>query len=218
VVTKTEQFLSGAAAWLVGIVINLPQMFIFMLIVAIATFFLAKDWPAIRLKVLSMVPKNQKTKASFLFNDLTRTFVGFLKAQATLVSITALWFIVGLKVLGIDYALTIGLIAGLLDILPVLGPGAIMVPWLIWELVIGNTKLGIGILVIYLLASAVRQLLEPRILGNNIGLHPLLTLLSLYVGLQLAGVVGMILGPILVVLVMSMYKAGVFNDIKWFKK
>lgn len=218
VATKIEGLLSGAAAWLVGIIINLPQVFIFMLIVAIATFFIAKDWPDIRYKTLTLIPKNQKTKASFIFNDLTRTFVGFLKAQATLVSITALWFIVGLKVMGVDYALTIGLLAGLFDILPILGPGAIMVPWLIWELITGNTKLGIGILVIYLLASAIRQLLEPRILGNNIGLHPLVTLLSLYVGLQLGGVIGMILGPILVVLFMSMYKAGVFSDIKWFRK
>jgi len=218
VADKVEKLLSGAAAWLVNILINLPQMFIFILIVAIATFFIAKDWPTLRLKGLALIPSKQKSKASFLFNDLTHTFVGFLKAQATLVSITALWFIVGLKVLGIDYALTIGLIAGLLDILPILGPGSIMIPWIIWSLIIGNTKLGIGILVLYLLASAVRQILEPRILGNNIGLHPLITLLSLYVGLQLGGVLGMILGPILVVLVMSMYKAGVFNDLKWFKK
>ncbi|MGE5453969.1 MAG: sporulation integral membrane protein YtvI [Methylocystaceae bacterium] len=218
VVSKIEHLLSGAAAWLVNILINLPQMFIFMLIVAVATFFIAQDWPTIRLKGLALIPSQQKTSASLLFNNLTHTFIGFLKAQATLVSITALWFIVGLKVIGIDYALTIGIIAGLFDILPVLGPGTIMVPWIIWEFITGNAKLGIGILVIYLLASAVRQVLEPRILGNNLGLHPLITLLSLYIGLQLGGIIGMILGPVLVVLLMSMYKAGVFNDIKWFKK
>lgn len=218
VVSKIEHLLSGAATWLVSILINLPQMFIFMLIIAIATFFIAKDWPVLRERALALIPSNHKTKASLLFNDLTRTFIGFLKAEATLVSITSLWFIVGLKVLGIDYALTIGLIAGLFDILPVLGPGSIMIPWMVWELITGNIKLGIGIMIIYLLASAVRQVLEPRILGNNIGLHPLVTLLSLYVGLKLAGIAGMISGPVLVVLIMSMYKAGVFNDIKWFKK
>lgn len=218
VVTKVEHLLSGAASGLVDVLINLPQVLIFMLIVAIATFFIAYDWPTLRHKVLALIPSRQKSQASFLFNDLIHTFVGFLKAEATLVSITALWYVVGLKVLGNDYALTIGLIVGLFDILPVLGPGAIIIPWLIWEFIVGNIKMGIGLLVVYALASVVRQLLEPRILGNNIGLHPLVTLLSLYVGLQLGGVVGMIAAPVLVVFVMSLFKAGVFDDIKWFKK
>lgn len=218
VATKIEHLLSGAASGLVSILLNLPQMFIFILIIAIATFFIARDWPTMRHKGLAIIPSNQKAKASFLFNDLMHTFVGFLKAEATLVSITALWFIVGLKVLGVDYALTIGIMAGLFDILPVLGPGTLMVPWIIWSFIVGNIKLGIGVLVIYILASVVRQILEPRILGNNIGLHPLVTLLSLYVGLQLGGVAGMILAPVLVVFVMSLIKAGVFDDIKWFRK
>ncbi|MGE5381149.1 MAG: sporulation integral membrane protein YtvI [Methylocystaceae bacterium] len=218
VAAKIEHLLSGAASGLVSILLNLPQMFIFILIIAIATFFIARDWPTMRYKVLAIIPRNQKAKASFLFNDLIHTFVGFLKAETTLVSITALWFIVGLKVLGVDYALTIGILAGLFDILPVLGPGTLMVPWIIWSFIVGNIKLGIGVLVIYILASVVRQILEPRILGNNIGLHPLVTLLSLYVGLQLGGVAGMILAPVLVVFIMSLIKAGVFDDIKWFRK
>lgn len=218
VVKTLQNWISSTASWLVNIIIQLPEMFIFLLIVVIATFFFAKEWPGLKQRSLALIPPTQKAKASFLFNDLINTFIGFLKAEATLVSITALWFIVGLKIIGVDYALTIGLIGGLLDILPVLGPGTIMIPWFIWELVTGNVKLGIGILVLYVLASAVRQILEPRILGSNIGLHPLVTLFALYVGLKLGGVIGMILAPILIVLVLSMVKAGVFNDIKWFNR
>ncbi len=92
-----------------------------------------------------------------------------------------------------------------------------MVPWIIWEFATGNSKLGIGLAVLYVTTSVVRQILEPKIVGDNIGLHPLATLVSLYIGLQLGGMVGMILGPITLIIIISCYRAGLFSSLEWRK-
>lgn len=215
---EIQKLLSSSASGLIGVLIKLPNFFILLLIIAVATFFISRDRQMIRHYIFKVIPSQQKSKMSSLINDLMKTFIGFVKAEAILVSVTGLQIIVGLRILGVDYALTIGLICGLFDILPVLGPGTILMPWALWELLTGHIGFGIGILVVYFVAAAVRQILEPRILGDNIGLHPLITLLALYVGLKLGGVVGMILGPVAVVVILSMIRAGVFDDIKWFNR
>ena len=101
--------------------------------------------------------------------------------------------------------------------MPVLGPGLVFVPWIIWEFISGHTGLGVSLLVVYTVISVVRQILEPKIVGDSIGLHPLATLISLYVGLQLGGVVGMILGPVTVVIVIACYRAGLLDKYDWRK-
>lgn len=98
-----------------------------------------------------------------------------------------------------------------------IGPGTIFVPWIIWEFATGSTRMGVSLLLVYATISIVRQVLEPKIVGDNIGLHPLVTLISLYVGLQLGGLVGMILGPVSVVIFMACYRAGIFPGLEWRK-
>jgi predicted PurR-regulated permease PerM len=124
---------------------------------------------------------------------------------------------VSLKILGVKYVLTISLLVGLADILPVLGPGAVFLPWIVWQFINGRTGMGISLLAVYIIISVVRQFLEPKIVGDNIGLHPLTTLISLYVGLQLGGAVGLILGPVTVVIFIACYRAGVFDRFDWRK-
>ncbi|MDD4803145.1 MAG: AI-2E family transporter, partial [Syntrophomonas sp.] len=123
-----------------------------------------------------------------------------------------------LKIMGVKYALTIGMLTGLLDILPIVGTGVIMIPWMIWEFLSQDTGMGIGLLVLYGSISVIRQFLEPQIVGDNIGLHPLATLISLYVGLQLGGVAGMIMGPVLVVIFIAVYRIGLLDRFDWRKK
>ena len=117
----------------------------------------------------------------------------------------------------ICYIFTIGILVGILDILPILGPGTLFIPWIIWEIISGDTGFAVSLLVLYVIISVVRQFLEPKIIGDNIGLHPLATLISLYVGLQLGGIVGMIAGPVLLVIFIACYRVGVFNRFNWRK-
>jgi predicted PurR-regulated permease PerM len=118
------------------------------------------------------------------------------------------------QLLGNRYAFTIGFISAFLDLLPIVGTGMVFVPWIIGLFVFGSASEGVKLLIIYLVATVIRQLLEPKIMAHSIGLHPLATLISMYVGLHLLGGFGLVLGPGLVIIYEALRKAGVFSDPK----
>jgi len=196
----------------------LPGIFAFIVIAAIATFLISNDRYELKKFVYRFLPVKTQSKTSSIFNQLIKILVGFLRAYLILISITAILTMTLLKVIGVEYVLTIGIFVGLLDLLPILGPGLLFVPWILVEFILGNTKLGVGLLVIYLIISLVRQFTEPKIIGENIGLHPLVTLMALYFGLKLGGAVGLILGPVTVVIIIASYRAGLFDSLNWRKE
>jgi len=208
---------NNSLRYLIDIFAELPGAFILILIAMVATFFIIKDRALLRTFILQYIPGSARSQSQDVIAELFRALIGFLKAYSILISITALITIISLKILGMKYIFTIGIVVGLLDILPILGPGTFFIPWIIWELINGHTKLALSLLIVYVIISVVRQFLEPKIIGDNIGLHPLATLISLYVGLQLGGVIGMIMGPVLVVIFIACYRAGVFDKINWRK-
>ncbi|HBQ86534.1 MAG TPA: sporulation integral membrane protein YtvI [Syntrophomonas sp.] len=210
-----QSFMDQSINSMVQIIGFLPNFFIFLIIATVATFFIIRDRAELRKFILDILPGHARSKTREIIGQLFKALVGFLKAYMILISITAIITMTALKILQIKYVLTLGLLIGLMDILPILGPGGIFVPWIIWEFISGDTRMGISLLVVYIIISAVRQFLEPQIVGENIGLHPLATLISLYAGLQLGGVAGMILGPILVVIFIACYRAGLFERFSW---
>jgi sporulation integral membrane protein YtvI len=113
----------------------------------------------------------------------------------------------------VEYAITVALIIGLVDLIPYLGTGLIFVPWIIFLAISGNLPLAIGLGVLYLIVIVQRQLMEPNILSSSIGLDPLTTLVSLFIGFQLIGFLGLLVGPVTVVIFNTLYKAGVFHEI-----
>ena len=114
---------------------------------------------------------------------------------------------VGFLLLGVPNPAGIALLVALVDILPVLGVGTVLIPWSLFELCIGKLPFGIGMIVLYLVVVIVRQILEPRIVGSSIGLHPLLTLFAMYVGLRLCGVLGLIFFPVLLTIAKELFFA-----------
>lgn len=196
----------------------LPGFLIFVIITAVATYLITNDRSLIRSFILGALPGSARSQTSNVMTQLFKALIGFVKAYSILITITAIVTMVSLQLLGIKYVLTIGIVVGLLDLLPVLGPGFIFIPWSVYEFFMHNTRLGIALLVVYGVISGVRQVLEPKILGDNIGLHPLATLMAIYVGLQLAGTAGLVLGPVLLVIFMASIRAGVFDRFDWRKK
>ena len=209
--------MSSVINWLVSAVTVLPGLMIFLMIATVATFFIIKDRALIRSFVLHIIPPDMRSSSQNVLGELISAFIGFVKAYSTLIFITFLLTLVAMKILGVQYALTLALIIACADILPVLGPGTIYIPWIIWEFIAGRTGMGIALLVVYVIISGIRQFLEPKIVGDNIGLHPLATLVSLYVGLKLGGVVGMIMGPVCVVIFIAIYRAGMLDRFDWRK-
>ena len=131
----------------------------------------------------------------------------------TLVSMTTVIILVGLLILRVKHAILIALITGILDLLPYLGTGLVFVPWIIYEFITGGTKLAIGLTVLYIIVLVQRQLIEPKVLSSNIGMDPLATLVSLFVGFKLLGFIGLIAGPVTLVLLTTLHRANVFKDI-----
>ena len=115
--------------------------------------------------------------------------------------ITFIVMLVGLVILRRPYALLLAFIIALLDCLPVIGVGTILLPWSLYELIFGERYIGIGLVVLFILYEIVRQFAEPRIVGKNLGIHPIITLVLIYVGYSLFGIVGLLFVPIATVLI-----------------
>ena len=194
---------------------NAASVLIFSLL---ATFFISKDWYRLSRRGANFVPKKMKKSSQTVIIDLKKALFGFLKAQLTLISITTVIILIGLLILRVDYAITIALVTGLVDILPYLGTGLIFVPWIIYELITGNINLAIGLGVLYIIVLVQRQIMEPKVLSSSIGMDPLATLISLFVGFKLIGFLGLIIGPVTLVILTTLHKANVFNDVWTFIK
>nr|WP_295969898.1 sporulation integral membrane protein YtvI [uncultured Bacillus sp.] len=194
---------------------NAATVLIFSLL---ATFFISKDWQRLSRLGSRLLPKKAKKSSQTVFFDLKKALFGFIKAQLTLISLTTIIILIGLLILRVNYAVTIALITGLVDLLPYLGTGLIFVPWIIYEVIAGKSGIAIGLAVLYIIVLVQRQLMEPKILSSNIGLDPLATLLALFIGFKLIGFLGLIAGPVALVIITTLHKANVFRDLWKFIK
>ncbi|SFB17317.1 MULTISPECIES: sporulation integral membrane protein YtvI [unclassified Bacillus (in: firmicutes)] len=184
----------------------------------LATFFISKDWFKLTAIGDKLLPERAKYSTKTVFADLKKALFGFLKAQLTLISITTVIILIGLLILRVDYAITIALVSGIVDIIPYLGTGAVFIPWIIYEAIAGDMSLAIGLGVLYVVVLVQRQIMEPKILSSSIGLDPLATLIALFVGFKLIGFLGLIVGPVVLVIITTLNKANVFRDLWAFIK
>lgn len=196
---------------LLTILAGVPGGLLITIIAILATYFFSRDKEQIMANFFKMLPVHWEEKLRSIFGELERAIIGFLRAQLFLISVTAVQTIVILYILNIDYAFTMGLVVGLVDILPVLGPGAVFIPWVVIEFLLGEKKLAFYLLLLYGSVVVVRQLLQPKVIGEQVGIHPLSALVAMYVGLKIMGVWGVIIGPMLLVLLKAMNRAGAFS-------
>ncbi|MDQ0337849.1 sporulation integral membrane protein YtvI [Caldalkalibacillus uzonensis] len=192
---------------------SIPMIATAFIISLLAFFFLSKDWPKWQAFFTRIVPERVQISSRSVIQDLKSALVGFVRAQLTLMSITFLIVLIGFWILRVEYALTIALFIGLVDLIPYLGPGLIFVPWIIYLFISGNYFLVIGLSVLYGIVIIQRQMIEPKILGDNVGLDPLVTLFSLFVGFKLFGMIGLIIGPVSMVILGALHRAGIFRDL-----
>ncbi|WP_458412245.1 sporulation integral membrane protein YtvI [Schinkia sp. CFF1] len=193
-----------------GVLPNIATVLIFSLL---ATFFISKDWYRLKGYCSKFLPGKFQTSGRTVYDDLKKALVGFIKAQATLISITAIIVLLGLLFFRVEYAVTIALIIGFVDVLPYLGTGAIFVPWIAYLVFTNDIALAIKLGILYIVVLMVRQIMEPRILSSSIGLDPLATLIALFVGYKLFGFLGLIIGPVSLVIFNTLNHSNVFKDI-----
>jgi sporulation integral membrane protein YtvI len=189
---------------------SLPTLIGILVVTMIASFFVSRDKDMLLKAFMRVVPGLGSEKVATARTQVIESTVGLFKAELTLVVITMVITTIALWFMGVEYALVIGLMTGLLDVLPVLGPGLVFVPWGIYSIVTTDVALGVMLLILYGVTSSVRQMLEAKLVGERIGVHPLVTLFSMYLGLEIFGPAGIIVGPFSAIIVKSLIDAGVF--------
>lgn len=202
--------LSMLAREILRIITTLPNQLLIVIIILIATFFISKDLLRLKSRVVSSIPLEYHSKLKMMADDLYRATIGFIRAQMILSAITGLVILVGLVFLHSEYVVTIALLGGLVSPIPVLGVGALFIPWIIFSLLSGNTYLALGLAILFTVVIVVKHSLEPKVLGENIGIDPLSVLMALYVGYELLGVYGFILGPFVLITYNALLKAKAF--------
>ena len=194
-----HEFIAAVASALPAIVGAVPKIFLFSIVTVIATVYISYDLERVNRMALSLLPERMRARA---LDFKARFFSGvwpYVRSYLILMLLTFAIITLGLAILGSEYALLLGVIIALLDPLPVIGVGTVLVPWSLFHLFFGDTAFGIGLLVLYIVHEIFRQVAEPRILGKSMGIHPLITLVLLYVGYSLLGVLGLLLLPLVTV-------------------
>ena len=189
--------LPAAAMTVAGFV---PAAFVFITVTLLACYYFTADDGRIGKATATFLarisPPPLGDRLPSMGRRLRRLGKQYLRACLILGLLTFLQAFIGLAVLGVPYAFLLALLIAAVDFLPLLGTGVVLIPWGIICLILGQVRLGIGLLILYGVTTLIRQVLEPKLIGEGLGLHPLLSLLSMYAGLRLFGVWGMILAPL----------------------
>ncbi len=196
---------------------RIPFVMTAVLISIIACFFVTTDYD----NIVSMIKRNVSVKqeqaivrTKRLFSDVIGKMV---KSYATIIFITFCEMAVGLNLLSLfniykgGYIIAISIITALLDILPVFGTGTVLIPWAIYSFIMGDIPFAIGLVVLYILITVIRQVIEPHLVAMNVGIHPILTLAGMYIGFQLFGVIGIFALPITFVLIKTLNSEGIIH-------
>jgi sporulation integral membrane protein YtvI len=193
---------------------QIPSFLIRFIFTIVSSFFFTIDFHKITGFVLRQYPEEKREMVINIKNNVIGTIGKFLRAYATLISITFIELSIGLHILHIPNPFLLGALIAIVDVLPILGTGAVLLPWAMIAFVFGINKLGIGLLILYIVITVVRQTLEPRVVGQQIGLHPVVTLICIFVGAQLLGVVGLFMLPVTATIVKKMNDEGTIHLFK----
>lgn len=193
---------------LTGIFTGLLDFFLAFFVTVVACYYMTVDRAAIAAFAYRLFPKSMENSIKSFRKEVFGTVGKYLKAYGIIILITFTELFAAFTVLRIEYALLLAAVVALIDILPVLGTGSVLVPWaLVCLFVVGDVYTGAGLLISYVIITVIRQIIEPKIVGSYIGLHPLATLVAMFAGLKVFGIMGMLLLPMVVLVAKNLMAA-----------
>ena len=209
-ITITRELLSYVSSFAAetagSILASLPSLFIGFFVMLTATFYFSLDRGGLSSFLSSYIPKEYREKLTRYRSAASDAVFGFLKTYILMMLVVFTVLYLGLTVIGIEYSFVIAIITAVVDLLPILGVGTILVPWALAAFILGEIRIGVALFILFAIVTLVRELLEPKIIGGYIGLHPILSLISVYFGMRLFGVSGLIFSPILLSMILSVIK------------
>jgi len=201
-----ERLSAMALSFMGGVVTGLPDVLLFTVTAVLSSFMLCARLPELRRWLRNKLPIRWRKQLKELSQQFKTVLNGWCKAQLKLLAVTFAIVTIGLFLMHLPYAILLGAVIAIIDALPVLGAGTILLPWGAIVLLQGNTQRGLALVFLYAITALTRTALEPRLLGRQLGLPPLLTLIALYGGFRLCGVAGMLLFPIGAILLRQCYE------------
>ncbi|MBE6749467.1 MAG: sporulation integral membrane protein YtvI [Ruminococcaceae bacterium] len=208
--------LSGA--W--SVVKSLPSTILACVVAVVSCFFVTSDYDKIKELFLSFFSENKRKYIVKTKRTATKAIGKLLKAYITIMAITFAEMFLGLfllKLIGVydgSYIAIISFVTCIIDIIPVLGTGTVLIPWALYNLIFGNFGMGIGLVVIYAVVTVIRQIIEPKLVANQAGLPAIVTIMAMFLGVRIFGAFGIILLPFTVIILKLLYDEGVFSSKK----
>lgn len=206
------------AVW--GTAKQIPMIAVGVLVCVVSCCFMTTDYRTLRDMILSQLSQKRQS-AVIRTKQVTFSTLGKMgKAYSIILFVTFMEMLLGLSFLKLihvydsGYIFAIAFITAVVDIIPVLGTGTILIPWALWSLFTGDVGLGIGLLVVYAIISVIRQVMEPKLVASQLGLPPFVTIMAMYIGSQLFGFVGLFLLPITIMLLKVLNDEGVIHIFK----
>lgn len=187
---------------------NFPLYLISVIFTIVLSVFISVEYDNITTFIKRQLPEKFNSTFTEARIFVTGTLWKMIKSYILILFLTFIELFTGLSILKVNFALPIAAIIAVLDIMPIVGTGGIIIPWAIIELFLKNYKLGIGLLILYITVTVIRNIVEPRIIGHQIGLHPIITITAMYAGLRLFGFGGFIIAPIIAILVKYLNDTG----------
>lgn len=200
------------AKFLLDSITKLPEISFIVAISLITAYFMLADRDRLYRGFMRILPPGWSGKLEVALNDMGRAFTGTIRVQVVLMLMTAVLGVIGMWILKIEYAVILGILFAITGMLPILGSAIMTIPWAAGALITGNISLAMKIILLQAVISAIRHVVEPKILADSVGLDTLSTLFALYVGMQLMGVLGLFLGPIILIGLKSLLRARLFVD------
>ena len=208
VASTLAKYATQASGWAVKTlatgVVSIPGALVTIIVTIVASFYIACDYQTVLDFLKRLIPASHRDKVVEVVGYAEHTVVVYIKSYLFFFALTAAELWLGFWLLKIPYKIALSLSIAFFDLMPILGVGGILMPWGTIALLMGNFKIGLGIWGLYLGITAVRNAIEPKLVGKQIGLHPLATLVAMVVGLKLAGLAGMLLVPITLVAIVRM--------------
>ena len=205
-----------SGAW--NVVKGIPSLFLTLLVTIVSCVFMTSDYELIKKMLLGFCNVENRKKLINTKRTITKGVAKLFKAYATIMIITFTEIFIGLsfmKLVGFykgGYIAIIAFVTCIVDIIPVLGTGTVLIPWAVYSIVTGDIGLGIGLIVLYGVVTVLRQVIEPKLVANEVGLPAIVTIAAMFLGARIFGAFGIILLPLTVIILKLMYDEGVIGN------
>lgn len=196
-----------------NVVKRIPGILVSVIVALVSAYFFTAQREEIIQWSKKVAPKAIEARMSMVMYNLKYAVGGYFKAQFKIMAVVGLILLCGFLILGVDYAFLLAILIAFLDFLPFFGTGTALIPWAVYKFFVMDIKIAIALLIIYGITQLVRQIIQPKLVGDSIGLSPLLTLILLYGGYRVGSLLGMILAVPIGMIILNLYKAGAFDYI-----